>query len=119
GDSVFPCLKRLDIEGCPNLFEFSFKRDEVLLCLQELCIRDCPNLVEVSLKAPLLSPRDLTVSKCSDGLLRSLVHVGLPNEVWKGVILDLKAVENWKSCVVMKYDICGNQKKQRQVARFL
>nr|GEY88216.1 hypothetical protein [Tanacetum cinerariifolium] len=74
GDSVFPCLKRLDIEGCPNLFEFSFKRDEVFPCLQELCIRDSPNLVEVSLKAPLLSLRDLTVSKCGDGLLRSLVH---------------------------------------------
>nr|GEW80752.1 NB-ARC domains-containing protein [Tanacetum cinerariifolium] len=39
----------------------------------------------------------------------------LTNAVWKGVILDVKAVENWKSCVVMKYDICGNQKKQRQV----
>nr|GEX09036.1 NBS-LRR resistance-like protein [Tanacetum cinerariifolium] len=75
GDSVFPCLKRLDIEGCPNLFEFSFKLDEVFPCLQELCIRDCPNLVEVSLKAPLLSLRDLTVSKCGDGLLSSLVHV--------------------------------------------
>nr|GEX08125.1 hypothetical protein [Tanacetum cinerariifolium] len=105
-DSVFPCLKRLDIEGCPNLFDFSFERDEVFTCLQELCIRDCPNLAEVSLKAPLLSLRDLTVSKCGDGLLSSLVHAGpsitklniyyisgLTNEVWKGIILDLKAVE--------------------------
>nr|GEW51076.1 NBS-LRR resistance-like protein [Tanacetum cinerariifolium] len=106
GDSVFPCLKKLNIEGCPNLFEFSFERDEVFPCLQELCIRDCPNLAEVSLKAPLLSLRDLTVSKCGDGLLSSLVHAGpsitklniyyisgLTNEVWKGVILDLKVVE--------------------------
>ncbi|GKA64279.1 NB-ARC domains-containing protein [Tanacetum coccineum] len=81
GDSVFPYLEELDIEGCPNL-------------------------VEVSLKAPLLSLMSLRINNCGDGLMRSLVHVapsvtklemesilGLTNEVWRGVILDLKAVE--------------------------
>ncbi|GJZ45422.1 NB-ARC domains-containing protein [Tanacetum coccineum] len=80
--------------------------DSVFPCLQELNIQDCPNLVEVSLKAPLLSLRGLRINNCGDGVLRSLVHAapsvtklkikyipGLTNEVWKGVILDLKAVE--------------------------
>ncbi|PWA86158.1 NB-ARC domains-containing protein [Artemisia annua] len=71
GDSVFPCLKELNIED-----------------------------------SPLPSLRDLIISSCGDGMLRSLVHVapsvtklnirnisGLTNEVWRGVILDLKAVE--------------------------
>ncbi|PWA87337.1 NB-ARC domains-containing protein [Artemisia annua] len=93
GDSVFPCLKELHIEGCPNL-------------------------VEVSLKAPLLSLRGLIIDDCGDGLMRSLVHVapsvtklkivdisGLTNEVWRGVILDLNAVEELtvKGCNEIRY----------------
>ncbi|PWA36361.1 NBS-LRR resistance-like protein [Artemisia annua] len=105
-DSVFPCLKKLHIIHCPNLVEFSFEGDEVFPCLQELNIDDCPNLVEVSVEASLLSLRVLRISSCGDGLLRSLVHVapsvtkleiesisGLTNEVWRGVISDLKALE--------------------------
>ncbi|PWA54306.1 NBS-LRR protein [Artemisia annua] len=106
GDSVFPCLKELNIIGCPNLVEFSFEEDSVFRCLQELLIGGCPNLVEVSLKAPLLSLKSLRIDNCGDGLMRSVVYVapsvtkldisnisGLTNEVWRGVILDLKAVE--------------------------
>ncbi|PWA51219.1 NB-ARC domains-containing protein [Artemisia annua] len=93
GDSVFPCLKELNIEGCPNLVEFSFE-------------------------APLPSLRVLKISWCGDGVLRSLVHVapsvttlivgsisGLTNEVWRGVILDLKAVEELivDSCNEIRY----------------
>ncbi|GJV30169.1 NB-ARC domains-containing protein [Tanacetum coccineum] len=75
-------------------------------CLKELNIEGCPNLVEVSLKAPLFSLRDLRIDECDADLLRSLVHAapsvtkleiesisGLTNEVWSDVILDLKAVE--------------------------
>ncbi|GJR89139.1 NB-ARC domains-containing protein [Tanacetum coccineum] len=107
GDSVFPRLQELHIEYCPNLVEFSLEGDSVFPSLQELCIRYCPNLVSLSLKAPLLSLRDLSIyDECGAGLLRSLVHAapsvtkleisyisGLTNEVWGGVILDLKAVE--------------------------
>nr|GFA33897.1 NBS-LRR resistance-like protein [Tanacetum cinerariifolium] len=49
GDSVFPCLKKLHIE-------------------------DCPNLVEVLLEAPLLSLKDLRVENYGGGLMRSLVY---------------------------------------------
>nr|GEV40054.1 NB-ARC domains-containing protein [Tanacetum cinerariifolium] len=107
GDSVFPCLKELNIEDCPNLVAFSLEGDEVFPCLEEFNIEGCRNLVEVSLKVPLLSLRVLRINKCGDALLRSLVHVapsvtrlkieyiwGLTNEVWRGVILDLKAVED-------------------------
>ncbi|PWA52828.1 NBS-LRR resistance-like protein [Artemisia annua] len=80
--------------------------DSVFPCLQELSIAGCPKLVVVSLEAPLPSLRVLKISYCGDGVLRSVVHVapsitkleigsisGLTNEVWRGVILDLKAVE--------------------------
>ncbi|GKA52199.1 NB-ARC domains-containing protein [Tanacetum coccineum] len=92
--------------------------DSVFPCLQELKIEYCPNLVEVSLKAPLLSLRGLTISNCGDGLLRSLVYAapsvtkleigsisGLTNEAWRGVILDLKAVEEMtvKKCDEIRY----------------
>ncbi|PWA44641.1 NBS-LRR resistance-like protein [Artemisia annua] len=118
GDSVFPCLQELRIEGCPNLVEFSFEGDSVFPCLQELHIEGCPNLVEVSLKAPLLSLRGLRINNCGDGLMKSLVRVapsvtkleiesisGLTNEVWRGVILGLKAVEELivKKCDEIRY----------------
>ncbi|PWA58163.1 NBS-LRR protein [Artemisia annua] len=109
GDSVFPRLQELRIEDCPNLVEFSLEGDSVFPSLQNLCVKNCSNLVKVSLKAPLLSLRDLRIDECGAGLLRSLVHAapsvtnleivsisGLTNEVWGGVILDLKAVEELK-----------------------
>ncbi|PWA37493.1 NBS-LRR protein [Artemisia annua] len=117
-DSVFPCLKELRIRKCPSLVKFSFEGDEVFPCLKDLCIINCPNLVEVSLKAPLLSLMELSIHECSVGLLRSLVHTapsvtklaiesisGLTNEVWRGVILDLKAVEKLDviSCDELRY----------------
>ncbi|PWA69864.1 NB-ARC domains-containing protein [Artemisia annua] len=74
-------------------------------CLQELEIYDCPNLVEVSLEA-LPSLRVLRLRSCGDGVLRSLIRVasavtklsiwsisGLRDEVWRGVMGNLGAVE--------------------------
>ncbi|PWA37716.1 NB-ARC domains-containing protein [Artemisia annua] len=74
-------------------------------CLEELCIHDCPNLAAVSLEA-LPSLRVLKLSSCGDGVLRSLIHAassvtrfsisgitGLSDEVWRGVMEYLGAVE--------------------------
>ncbi|GJX31564.1 NB-ARC domains-containing protein [Tanacetum coccineum] len=92
--------------------------DSVFPCLQELKIEFCPNLVDVILKAPLLSLKGLTISNCGDGLMRSLVHVapsvtkleiesisGLTNDVWRGVMLHLKALEELyvKYCHKIRY----------------
>ncbi|PWA73994.1 NBS-LRR resistance-like protein [Artemisia annua] len=91
--------------------------DSVFPCLQELNIVGCPNLVEVSVEA-LPSLRVVRLEGCWNGVLRSLVHVapsvtkleivsisGLTNEVWKGVILDLKVVEELvvKKCDEIRY----------------
>ncbi|GKA84849.1 NB-ARC domains-containing protein, partial [Tanacetum coccineum] len=107
-DAVFPRLKNLHIMRCPSLVEFSFKGDKVFPFLQELCIYGCSNLLEVSVEA-LASLRVLRIHGCGDGVLRSVVRAapsvteveigsisGLTNEVWRGVILDLKAVEELK-----------------------
>nr|GEU80536.1 NBS-LRR resistance-like protein [Tanacetum cinerariifolium] len=104
-DAVFPCLKLLYIGDCPSLVEFSLKGDNVFPFLQKLRIRSCSNLLEVSVEE-LPSLRVLRMQRCGDGVLRSVVRVaptvteveilsisGLTNEVWRGVILDLKAVE--------------------------
>ncbi|GKB29046.1 NB-ARC domains-containing protein [Tanacetum coccineum] len=73
--------------------------------LQTLAILDCPNLVEVSFEA-LPTMRDLDLRGCGDGVLTSLIHVasavtnltinnisGLSDEVWRGVMDYLGAVE--------------------------
>ncbi|KAJ0483700.1 putative leucine-rich repeat domain superfamily [Helianthus annuus] len=74
-------------------------------CLRELQIKNCPNLIDVSLEA-LPSLRVLTLYKCCESVLRSLVQaassttkleirsiLGLTDEVWRGVIENLGAVE--------------------------
>ncbi|PWA42775.1 hypothetical protein CTI12_AA541380 [Artemisia annua] len=122
---AFPSLEVLSFEGMQGWEVWSTNgtsttgviKDEVFPCLKELHIMDCPNLVEISLKA-LPSLRDLRIHKCGDGVLRSLVHAapsvtkldinsisGLTNEAWRGVILDLKAVEELyvKHCHEMRY----------------
>nr|GEV66496.1 NB-ARC domains-containing protein [Tanacetum cinerariifolium] len=79
--------------------------DAVFPRLQTLAIVDCPNLVDVSFEA-LPSMRVLRLSVCGDGVLISLIHVasavtklsiwrisGLSDEVWRGVMDYLGAVE--------------------------
>ncbi|PWA45586.1 NB-ARC domains-containing protein [Artemisia annua] len=108
---AFPSLEILKFKGMRSwevwsTYSRSGVGDSVFPCLQVLNIEGCPNLVEVSLKAPLLSLTDLVIHGCGVDLLRSLVHAapsvtklyigsisGLTNEVWRDVILDLKAVE--------------------------
>ncbi|GJY57348.1 NB-ARC domains-containing protein [Tanacetum coccineum] len=120
---AFPSLESLSFKNMSGWEEWSTNDksgvgDSVFPCLEELTIGSCPNLVEVSLKAPLHSLRGLTISNCGDGLLRSLVHVassvtkleiksisGLTDEVWRGVILDLEAVEELRviECDEIRY----------------
>ncbi|PWA77150.1 NB-ARC domains-containing protein [Artemisia annua] len=108
---AFPSLEILKFQGMPGWKVWSTNSrsgvgDSVFPRLQVLSIGYCPNLVKVSLKEPLLSLSDMRIQGCGAGLLRSLVHAapsvteleirsisGLTNEVWGGVILDLKAVE--------------------------
>ncbi|PWA34124.1 NBS-LRR resistance-like protein [Artemisia annua] len=79
--------------------------DAIFPCLRELFIEECPNLVEVSLEA-LPSLRVLHLKSCGDVVLTSLIHAaslvtklsiwsisGLSDEVWRGVMVNLGAVE--------------------------
>ncbi|KAK9050652.1 hypothetical protein SSX86_030378 [Deinandra increscens subsp. villosa] len=80
--------------------------DIVFPCLRELFIENCPNLINISLKG-IPSLRVLQINQCGDGVLRSLVHAassitdleiksisGLTDDVWRGVIKNLGAVEH-------------------------
>nr|XP_043639587.1 putative disease resistance RPP13-like protein 1 [Erigeron canadensis] len=109
GVAVFPCLKELSIRYCPNMtgWEAGLANDDVGVfpCLEKLVVNECPSLVKVSLKN-LPSLKVLTVRMCSDVVLESLVGVassitklsisqisGLSDEVWRGVVKSLGAVE--------------------------
>ncbi|PWA27330.1 NBS-LRR protein [Artemisia annua] len=113
---IFNCpdLAEVSLEALPSLrvLKLSSCGDGVLTslihiasCLQELYIEICPKLAEVSLEA-LPSLRVLHLNGCGDGVLRSLIHVasavtklsirsitGLSDEVWRGVMDYLGAVE--------------------------
>ncbi|PWA93746.1 NB-ARC domains-containing protein [Artemisia annua] len=106
---AFPKLEILTIENMEGWEVWSTKSGVVgavmFPCLQELKLRNCPNLVEVSLEAlPSLSV--LSIRDCRAEVLRSMVHVassvtklsifrisGLGDEVWRGVMDYLGAVE--------------------------
>ncbi|PWA48747.1 NB-ARC domains-containing protein [Artemisia annua] len=107
--TAFPKLESLTIKNMRGWEVWSTKSGVVgavmFPCLKELFIEDCPNLVEVSLEAlPLL--RVLHLSSCGDGVLTSLIHAassvtklsisgitGLSTEVWRGVMNCLGSVE--------------------------
>ncbi|KAI3693304.1 hypothetical protein L6452_33138 [Arctium lappa] len=117
---AFPSLEILrfqDMEGWEVWSTNSGVVDVVFSCLQELCVYNCPNLVEVSLEA-LPSLRVLKVKRSGHGVLRSLVDVassvtkleinsisGLNDELWRGVMEHLGAVEEVriKRCDEIRY----------------
>ncbi|PWA50729.1 NB-ARC domains-containing protein [Artemisia annua] len=119
---AFPSLEILKLEGMPGWEVWSTNNtsgvgDSVFPCLQELSVKCCPNLVEVSVEA-IPSLRVLKIEECGNGVVRSLVHAtpsvtkleivsisGLTDELWRGVILDLKAVEELevRSCDELRY----------------
>ncbi|PWA91334.1 NB-ARC domains-containing protein [Artemisia annua] len=105
---AFPKLESLrfqDMSGWEVWSTNSGVVDAVFPRLQKLEISYCPNLVEVSLEA-LQSLRVLDISGCGDGVLTCLIRVasaitklrissisGLSDEVWRGVMDYLGAVE--------------------------
>ncbi|PWA87370.1 NBS-LRR resistance-like protein [Artemisia annua] len=117
---AFPKLESLKIRSMRGWEVWSTNSgvvDAVFPCLQELEITRCPNLVKVSLEA-LPSLRDLDINDCGDGVLRSLICVastvtmlsiinisGLSDEVWRGVIGYLGAVEvlSIRECNEIRY----------------
>ncbi|PWA85185.1 NB-ARC domains-containing protein [Artemisia annua] len=106
---AFPKLESLRITNMRGWEVWSTKSGVVgavmFPCLQELTVEDCPKLVEVSLKA-LTSLRVLHLKSCGDVVLTCLIHAassvttlnihgisGLSDEVWRGVMDYLGAVE--------------------------
>ncbi|GKE45559.1 NB-ARC domains-containing protein, partial [Tanacetum coccineum] len=117
---AFPKLESLRFEDMSGWEVWSTNSgvvDAVFPRLQELEIICCPNLVEVSFEA-LPSMRVLHLSSCGDGVLTSLIHVasavtklsickisGLSDEVWRGVMGYLGAVEevSIRECNEIRY----------------
>ncbi|KAM0009640.1 putative virus X resistance protein-like, coiled-coil [Helianthus debilis subsp. tardiflorus] len=102
--------------------------DAMFPCLRELQIENCPNLISISLEA-LPSLRVLVISECGDGVLRSLLRAtqlvkelriksigGLTNEVWRDVIKYLGAVEklNLCRCNEIRY-LCESKEEMSKV----
>ncbi|KAJ0665706.1 putative P-loop containing nucleoside triphosphate hydrolase, leucine-rich repeat domain superfamily [Helianthus annuus] len=100
-----PSLEILRFEDMSSWEVWSTNSEVMFPCLRELQIKNCPNLIDVSLEA-LPSLRVLRIYKCCESVLRSLVLVasstteieigsilGLTDEVWRGVIEYLGAVE--------------------------
>ncbi|KAJ0478846.1 putative P-loop containing nucleoside triphosphate hydrolase, leucine-rich repeat domain superfamily [Helianthus annuus] len=100
-----PSLEILRFEDMSSWKVWSTDGEIMFPCLRELQIKNCPNLIDVSVEA-LPSLRVLTIYKCCEGVLRSLVQaassttkleirsiLGLTDEVWRGVIENLGAVE--------------------------
>ncbi|PWA62665.1 NB-ARC domains-containing protein [Artemisia annua] len=112
---AFPKLESLSFVDMSGWEVWSTKSggvvDAVMFqCLEKLEITNCPNLAEVSLEA-LPSLRVLHLKGCGDGVLTSLIHVasavtrlniwnitGLSDEVWRGVMDYLGAVEDLFIC---------------------
>ncbi|KAJ0860632.1 putative virus X resistance protein-like, coiled-coil [Helianthus annuus] len=100
-----PSLEILRFEDMSSWEVWSTIREAMFPCLRELQIKNCPNLIDVSVEA-LPSLRVLRIYKCCESVLRSLVLaasstteieirsiLGLTDEVWRGVIENLGAVE--------------------------
>ncbi|PWA97416.1 NB-ARC domains-containing protein [Artemisia annua] len=106
---AFPKLESLRIENMRGWEVWSTKSGVVgavmFPCLKELFIQECPNLAKVSFEA-LPSLRVLFLNRCGDGVLTGLIHAassvtklsiwnisGVSDEVWRGVMDHLGAVK--------------------------
>uniref|UniRef100_A0A251SXI2 Putative leucine-rich repeat domain, L domain-like protein n=1 Tax=Helianthus annuus TaxID=4232 RepID=A0A251SXI2_HELAN len=100
-----PSLEILRFEDMSSWEVWSTNSEAMFPCLRELQIKNCPNLIDVSVEA-LPSLRVLRIYKCCESVLRSLVRaassttemeigsiLGLTDEVWRGVIENLGALE--------------------------
>ncbi|KAJ0483717.1 putative P-loop containing nucleoside triphosphate hydrolase, leucine-rich repeat domain superfamily [Helianthus annuus] len=100
-----PSLEILRFEDMSSWEVWSTNSEAMFPCLRELQIKRCPNLIDVSVEA-LPSLRVLIIAGCCESVLRSLVQaassttdieiesiLGLTDEVWRGVIENLGAVE--------------------------
>ncbi|KAJ0717404.1 putative P-loop containing nucleoside triphosphate hydrolase, leucine-rich repeat domain superfamily [Helianthus annuus] len=98
-------LQILGFEDMQSWEAWSTNSEVMFPCLRELRIKNCPKLIDVSLEA-LPSLRVLRIEGCGESVLRSLVQaassttklkirsiLGLTDEVWRGVIEYLGAVE--------------------------
>ncbi|PWA37236.1 NB-ARC domains-containing protein [Artemisia annua] len=113
---AFPKLESLRFQDMSRWAVWSTNSgvvNAVFPCLQELEILDCHNLAHVSLET-LPSLRVLYLGSCGDGVLRSLIRsassvtwlsirgiTGLSDEVWRGVMDYLGAVEE------LRIDYCN------------
>ncbi|KAC9145044.1 hypothetical protein E3N88_46294 [Mikania micrantha] len=103
---AFPSLEILSFKRMHGWDKWSISNGEdVFPCLKQLVIEDCPNLVEVTLEN-MRSLNVLKLENCDCGVLRRLVEVAssvtklkiidilaLNDVVWRGVIDHLGAVE--------------------------
>uniref|UniRef100_A0A251UWG5 Putative NB-ARC n=1 Tax=Helianthus annuus TaxID=4232 RepID=A0A251UWG5_HELAN len=98
-------LQILGFEDMQSWEAWSTHSEVMFPCLRELRIKNCPKLIDVSLEA-LPSLRVLRIEGCGESVLRSLVQaassttklkirsiLGLTDEVWRGVVEYLGAVE--------------------------
>ncbi|KAJ0499682.1 putative P-loop containing nucleoside triphosphate hydrolase, leucine-rich repeat domain superfamily [Helianthus annuus] len=112
-----PSLEILRFEDMSSWEVWSTNSEAMFPCLRELQITKCPNLIDVSLKA-LPSLRVLKIDRCGESMLSSLVQaassttklnirsiLGLTDDVWRGVIKNLGAVEELsiKHCYGIRY----------------
>ncbi|KAK1407028.1 hypothetical protein QVD17_38638 [Tagetes erecta] len=111
---VFPSLKKLFIEDCPNLVEVTLAS---LPSLNDLGLVNCSNLVEVTLDV-LPSLNVLEIAECNSLVLKRSIQVasaitkltisniaGLSDVVWRGVLEHLGAVKELciNSCNELSY----------------
>uniref|UniRef100_A0A251SXM0 Putative NB-ARC n=1 Tax=Helianthus annuus TaxID=4232 RepID=A0A251SXM0_HELAN len=116
-DVTFPSLEILRFEDMSSWEVWSTNSEVMFPRLRELQIIKCPNLSDVSLEA-LPSLRVLEIEGCGESVLRSLVQaassttkleirsiLGLTDEVWRGVIVNLGAVEELciQNCDEIRY----------------
>uniref|UniRef100_A0A251U8D4 Putative NB-ARC n=1 Tax=Helianthus annuus TaxID=4232 RepID=A0A251U8D4_HELAN len=116
-DVTFPSLEILRFEDMSSWEVWSANSEEMFPCLRELQIENCPNLIDVSLEA-LPSLRALRIYKCCESVLRSLVRaasstteieigsiLGLTDEVWRVAIENFGVMETVKimDCDEIRY----------------